>query len=187
MHKFAENLILKKYFVQYKPFLVFFVSFFGCYILLTFLYQFFLNSFENGKVDTVTLFVSKNTESVLSWFTQSIRMDYLVQEPFVNVYFHDAGIVRIVEGCNGLSVIILFISFVVAFSGTLKNTLLFIFGGSLFIYILNVLRIAILIVLMYYFPEYKHLLHGVLFPAIIYGIVFVLWVIWVNKFSKYAK
>jgi hypothetical protein len=44
-----------------------------------------------------------------------------------------------------------------------------------------------LIVLLYHFPEQNHLLHGVLFPALIYGSVFVLWFIWVNKFSKYAK
>jgi hypothetical protein len=30
-------------------------------------------------------------------------------------------------------------------------------------------------------------LHGVLFPLFIYGVVFILWVIWVSKFSLYAK
>lgn len=178
---------MKKYLIQYKSFLVFLASFFGCYILLTVLYQFFLNGFETNRVDAITKFVAHNTETLLSYFGQSIKMEYLVAEPFVNVYFNNKGIVRIVEGCNGISVVILFISFVVAFSGNVKNTLLFIFGGSLLIYILNVLRIAFLIVLLHHFPEQEHLLHGVLFPAIIYGTVFVLWVFWVNKFSKYAK
>ncbi|MDR6843999.1 exosortase family protein XrtF [Flavobacterium granuli] len=178
---------MKKYFVQYKPFLLFLASFFGTYILLTFLYQFFLNGFENGKVDAITRMVAINTEEVISWVYQS---SYIVESdnaPFFTVFFQNKSVAQIVEGCNGISVVILFISFIVAFSGSLKSTLLFIFGGSLIIYILNVLRIVFLIVLLYYFPSQSHLLHGVLFPLIIYGLVFVLWVIWVNKFSKYAK
>jgi len=83
-------------------------------------------------------------------------------------------------------VIILFISFVIAFSGKIKTTLLFILLGSFIIHVLNVFRIALLCILMYYFPKQQHLLHGVVFPLIIYGVVFILWIIWVNKFSKYA-
>lgn len=187
MHKFEKKIILKKYFIEYKPFLVFLAVFFGCYILLTFFYQFFLNGFGANTVDTITQVVAQNAAKVISWFFMRIQPEVFVNEPFVRMYFQNQYIVRIVEGCNGVSVIILFISFIAAFSGSLKNTLFFIFGGTFLIYILNVLRIALLIVLMYYFPEKKHLLHNVLFPAIIYGSVFILWIIWVNKFSKYAK
>lgn len=178
---------MKKYFVQYKSFLFFLASFFGAYALLTFLYQFFLNGFVNNEVDTITRWVTGNTEGVLSCFFKSIRVEEGMNEPFFTVYFHNQSVIRIVEGCNGISVIILFISFILAFTGNLKNTLLFIFGGSLIIYALNVIRIAVLTILLYYFPIYSHLLHGVLFPLVIYGLVFLLWVIWVNKFSKYAK
>lgn len=180
-------MILKKYLNLYRPFLLFLSTFFGAYILLTLLYQFYLNSFESAKVDSITRFVAQNTKIVLCWFDGPIAMKESIDEPFFTLYYHQRGIVRIVEGCNGISVIILFVSFVIAFSGSLKNTLLFIFGGSLFIYILNILRIAILSVLIFNFPEQLHLLHGVLFPLFIYGVVFVMWVIWVNKFSKYAK
>jgi len=178
---------MKKYLVLYKPFLLFLGTFFGAYILLTLLYQFFLNSFESHKIDSITRFVAQNTETVLSWFDKSVIMTESSTEPFFTLYYHQRGILRIVEGCNGISVIILFVSFVLAFSGSLRNTLLFIFGGSLFICILNVLRIVILTVLLFNFPEQLHLLHAILFPLFIYGVVFIMWVIWVNKFSKYAK
>ena len=187
MYKFVKNLILKKYFVQYKPFLLFLVSFFGTYVLLTFLYQFFSNGFENEKADAITRMEARNTQEVISWMNQSSYIVESDNSPVFTVFFQNQGVAKIVEGCNGISVVILFISFIVAFSGSLKNTLLFIFSGSLIIYILNVLRIAVLTVLLYYFPNQSHLLHGVLFPLMIYGFVFVLWVIWVNKFSKYAK
>jgi exosortase family protein XrtF len=178
---------MKKYLVLYKPFLLFLATFFGAYILLTLLYQFFLSSFESHKVDTITRLVAQNTATVFSWFTEWVAMIESNTEPFFTLYYHQKGMLRIVEGCNAISVIILFVSFVLAFSGSLKNTLLFIFGGSLFIYILNILRIVLLTVLLFNFPEQLHLLHGILFPLFIYGVVFIMWVIWVNKFSKYAK
>lgn len=178
---------MKNYFVQYKPFLVFLAVFFGCYILLTFLYQQFLNGYENSRVDAATRLVSQNTEEVLSWFYKSVRFEEIKNEPFFLVHFQNKPVARIVEGCNAISVVILFVSFVLAFSGSLKNTLLYIFAGSLMIYILNVIRIAALTVLLYYYPQYTHLLHGVLFPLVIYGLVFILWLVWVKKFSKYAQ
>ncbi|WP_278019687.1 hypothetical protein [Flavobacterium ginsengisoli] len=51
----------------------------------------------------------------------------------------------------------------------------------------NILRIATLIVLSYNFPQYYRFLHGTFFPLVIYGYVFILWVFWINRFSKYAK
>ncbi|HJR99742.1 MAG TPA: exosortase family protein XrtF [Flavobacterium sp.] len=94
---------------------------------------------------------------------------------------------RMIEGCNAISIIILFISFVVSFSGKLKPTLLFIFAGSLIVYLLNVIRIGLLCAGLYHFPEQSSLMHDILFPLFIYGAVFILWVVWVNKFSLYAK
>jgi exosortase family protein XrtF len=187
LHRFDEKLILKKYLVQYKPFLLFLGSFFGAYILLTFLYQFFLNSYQNVKIDAITRLVSQNAEAVLSVFNKSVSIKEDSKGLFFSLYFQQKELIRIIEGCNGVSLIILFVSFVVAFSGSLKNTLFFVFGGSLLIYVLNVLRIAVLSVLIYHFPNQTHFLHGVLFPLVIYGAVFMLWIIWVNKFSKYAK
>jgi exosortase family protein XrtF len=173
--------------ILYKPFLLFLGTFFFTYIVLAFIYQFFLDTFESNKVDAITRLVAQNTETVLSVFDKSVFIKEDSKESFFTLYLHQKELVRIVEGCNGISLIILFISFVVAFSGNLKNTLLFILGGSLLIYIINVLRIAVLSVLIYSFPSQLHLLHGVLFPLISYSIVFILWVVWVNKFSKYAK
>ena len=108
-------------------------------------------------------------------------------QSYLTIFFHQKRIARIIEGCNAISVIILFVSFVLAFSGKLKPTLLFVFGGSLFVYVLNILRIAILSVLMFHFPSQVHFLHGVVFPLFIYGVVFILWLIWVRKFSRYAS
>ena len=183
MYKFVKNFNLKKYFIQYQPFLLFLGKFFLAYLMLTFIYQFYLSSVGNS-IDAITENVARLTEKAAHFFDVKITTvkDYL----HYNIVYHDQVAARIIEGCNAISVIILYISFVIAFSGKLKQTLLFITAGSLFIYVLNVLRIVVLSVLMYYYPAQEHILHGVIFPLIIYGAVFVLWIIWVTKFSKYA-
>jgi exosortase family protein XrtF len=156
--------------------------------LLTIIYQSYLSRFdvEKNEVDTFTKLVASQSEIVLSLFdTQSYSMPHL-KEPSVKLFYKNTYISRIIEGCNALSVIILFVSFIVSFTGKLKQTILFIILGGLLIHVLNIARIALLCVGLYYFPAYEHILHSVVFPLIIYGVVFFLWVVWVNKYSIYV-
>ena len=176
---------MKKYFIQYRPFLLFLGKFFFVYILLTFIYQFYLSTFCEDCIDGITENVSVLTEKISK--IMNVKLTLINNYTHYNIVYKGKIAARIIEGCNAISIIILFISFVIAFSGKLKQTLVFILTGSLFIYILNIIRIIILSVLIYYYPAQEHILHGVVFPLIIYGAVFILWVIWVNKFSKYAK
>lgn len=178
---------MKKYFILYKPFLLFLTTFFFTYVILAVLYQEYLNSFGVNKLDTITRMVSKNTEQLLHFLGFNFAIEENSAQSFIKLIFNQKYVARIIEGCNAVSVIILFVSFVVSFSGKVKPTLLFIFGGSVFIYVLNVIRIALLCVLMFNFPKQEKFLHGVLFPLFIYGVVFILWVVWVRKFSKYAS
>lgn len=178
---------MKKYLIQFKPFLLFIGTFFLAYIVLTLVYKFYLNSYSSNKVDGITKNVAFTVEYLMRLFNADIIVVENTNYSSIGVYYRKSSIVRIIEGCNAVSIIILFISFIMAFSGKFKTTLLFILFGTIFIYVLNVIRIAFLIVLLYRFPEYTHFLHGVLFPLIIYGLIFVLWIVWVSKFSKYAK
>ena len=178
---------MKKYFTQYKPFLLFLGTFFLVYATLTGLYQFFLSSFEGNKIDTITRMVGHNTQQFLQIFDAKARSEVNETNGYILLFYHDRYVARIIEGCNAISVIILYVSFIVAFSGKIKATLFFVFGGSFLIYVLNVFRIAILCVLITSFPDQEHFLHTVVFPLFIYGVVFILWVVWVNKYSKYAK
>lgn len=81
----------------------------------------------------------------------------------------------------------MFAAFIFAFSNGFKRTISFILIGSFIIYGLNIVRIALLTYALYYYPEYEELLHGTVFPLFIYGVVFLLWILWVTKFSGYAK
>ncbi|MDL2141359.1 MULTISPECIES: exosortase family protein XrtF [Flavobacterium] len=178
---------MKKYLVQFKPFLIFIGTFFAAYIGLTLLYKFYLNGFGPNEIDGITNTVGRNVEQLMQGFNCDIKIHKSLTDSWMEVWYNKHYSVRIVEGCNAVSVMILFVAFVLAFSGKFRATLLFIVFGIFSIYVLNVARIAILVVLLFRFPEQDHFLHGTLFPLIIYGFVFLLWIIWVNKFSKYAK
>ena len=152
------------------------------------IYQSYLDrsQIKNFEVDDFTQAVAEQSATVLSWFDANAYTMPHLTEPTVKLFYKGKYISRIIEGCNAVSVIILFISFVIAFTGKLKNTVVFILTGSLLIHLLNIARIALLCIALYHFPQYEHILHGVVFPLIIYGVVFLLWVIWVNKFSLHA-
>ena len=178
---------MKKYLIQFKPFLLFISTFFAVYIVLTVAYKFYLDSFETNDVDGVTHIVGRNVEQLMHLFNSDIKIQKSSSNSWMEVWYNKIYLVRIIEGCNAVSVIILFIAFIAAFAGKFKETFLFILFGIVFIYVLNIFRIALLTVLLFHYPEDNHFLHGVVFPLIIYGSVFILWIVWVNKFSKYAK
>ncbi|MET0759947.1 MAG: exosortase family protein XrtF [Flavobacterium sp.] len=180
---------MKNYWIQYKPFLLFLGKFALTYLVLTIIYQGYLNQFNEKtfEVDGFTQLVAKQTEQTLLFFNADASIELHAGQPSVKLFYNQKYVARIIEGCNALSVIILFVAFVVAFTGKLKHTLLYIIGGSLLIHVLNIARIALLAVALYHFSNQEPVLHGVVFPLFIYGVVFILWVIWVNKFSLYAK
>ncbi|AWI24620.1 exosortase family protein XrtF [Flavobacterium pallidum] len=180
---------MKSYLQQYKPFLIFLGKFLFSYFLLLFLYQLYLNSFDASRFepDGATKLVSENTV----WFLRVTGHDAEIyphpRESSYKLFLDGHSIARIVEGCNAVSVMILFAAFIIAFSSKWLRTSLFIISGILLIHVLNVIRVGLISVAMEKYPQYKGLLHDVIFPLFIYGVVFGLWVLWINKYSFYAK
>lgn len=135
----------------------------------------------------MTNLVAKQSEALLNTFGYQTRVIPHPNEPSMKLIVNETYLARIIEGCNSISVIILFFSFIIAFSGKLKTTLFYILSGSVLIYVVNLLRIVFLSLGLYHYPEKSEVLHNVIFPAIIYGMVFLLWIFWVNRFSKLNK
>lgn len=150
------------------------------------MYKFYLQFSDGTKFypDYMTHLVAKQAESLLDTFGYNAKVMPHLDEPSMKLIINSKYTARIIEGCNSISVVVLFISFVVAFSGKIKETILFILSGSVLIYVVNLLRIVILSAGIYHYPDNSEFLHNVVFPAIIYGIVFLLWMFWVNRFSK---
>ncbi len=177
---------MKDFFIKYRPFLRFLGVFLLSYLVLIGIYQLYLDQYDAARfeVDGVSNFVAEQSETVLEAFGYEVTLVPHPYEASVKVQINSDTIVRIVEGCNAVSVMILFVAFVLAFSKGFYKTVAFITTGLLIIHILNILRIALLTVGILKYPEYTHILHGVIFPLVIYGVVFLLWIFWVTKITE---
>lgn len=180
---------MKNIFQQHQVFFIFLTKFLLSYFIVTILYSFYLDQYhiQKSDVDGITHFVAEQTKNSLIFFGANCEIIKHEFEPSYKVIYNSKYIARIVEGCNSVSVIILFASFIFSFSNRFIVTFLYLFFGSILIFLLNILRIAILTVGLYNYPKYGTFLHDILFPLLIYGLVFILWVVWVLKFSAYAK
>jgi exosortase family protein XrtF len=178
---------LKKLFTTYRPVLIFVGLFFTSYIVMSLLYSGYLNTYvkvENGA-DPITNLVASQSAALIESFGYNAQVVPSMDAPYMRLSIHNTYIANIIEGCNAISIIVLFISFVVAFAQGFKKTIIFLLAGSVLIYAINLVRICILAIALYTYPEQGNFLHGVVFPGIIYGIVFLLWVLWVRIIKKH--
>ncbi len=159
------------------------------YVVLSISYNLYLDASDGSNYypDYLTNVVARQTESLLESSGYTASIENHLQEPSIKLIVNGKYVARVVEGCNSISVIILFISFMIAFAGTFKLTLLYTLAGSVLIYTVNLFRIVILSIGLYHYPWRREELHTVIFPLIIYGMVFLLWMFWVNRFSQMKK
>lgn len=165
-----------------KPVIKFLAIFLLSYALLSLLYYLFLNTTNNP--DFFTELVSEQTINLLNLIGYETKSTTNSANDFINLYVRGKNIAGISEGCNAVSIMILFLAFIFSFTKKIKPTLLFALLGLVIIHIMNIVRIVILVVCLYHYPKYSEPLHNYVFPAMIYGVVFMLWMFWVNSFQK---
>lgn len=157
--------------------------------MLSVAYKFYLD-FSTGTdyyPDYFTNLVARQSETLFEVFGYHAEMVKHTNEASMKIIIENKFVARVVEGCNSISIIILFISFIIAFSDTIKATLMYILAGSVLIYIVNLIRIVILSIGLYHYPWRRDILHTIIFPLIIYGMVFLLWMLWVRRYAKIHK
>lgn len=172
---------LKALLIKYKPVIRFILLFLGSYVVLSGCYAFYLNKSQGGNYypDYITNLVAHQCSTFIGAFENAVVEPHAA-EPSMKLMVNGKFVARIIEGCNSISIIILFASFVIAFAQKFKKTLLFLFAGAVLIYAVNIVRIVFLAYALYHYPAYEKVLHSVVFPGIIYGMVFLLWMIWVR-------
>lgn len=170
-----------------KAVIVFLLRFFVSYFILSGLYQWYLKSNQQkGEIyrsSPITQLVANQTVATANLIGYDFTSEQHPNELSIKLFTNKNYTARVVEGCNSLSIIILFWAFIIAFKGGFKNTLAFGIIGSLAIYLLNIFRIVFLTVALDTFPQQSNFLHQIIFPSIIYGFTFILWVIWVRYFA----
>ena len=176
---------------KHKNIVLFLIKFFTTYFILFAVYSFYLHKTQQKKGSFVcapiTEKVAKQTVFLLDFAGYYAKYEQHTEELSLKIVLENKYVSRVIEGCNSISIIILFVAFIIAFPGSIKATFLYAIFGSLFIYLINIVRIAFLSVMLLKYPGQQVFLHNLVFPAIIYGVTFILWVIWVQKFSNYKK
>lgn len=170
-------------FSDFKPVLKILLRFILIYMVLVFAYQYYLNHFESTGLDPVSKWIADQSTAVHKWMGYPSQMVDGKPEQQTSWFYVDGKYTsRMVEGCNAVSIMILFLAFIFAFyKGT--KTFMYAIGGIVFLHVMNVLRIAGLNILILEKPEYTKIGHDYFFPAIIYGSVVLLWLIWIKFFA----
>lgn len=156
-----------------KDIIIFLAKLLGFFVVWYLVYEVWI--LPDGRLDA---FLSVNIVDVaggiLTLFGVDIFLDYRVLG-----IPGTAGVI-IVNGCNGLEAIGLFVGFVMAYPGDNFKRALFLPMGMLVIYIINVIRIVVLVLLQYYHPQSFDFAHDYSTSAIFYLAIFGMWVVWIN-------
>ena len=143
------------------------------YAVLSMVYKLYLDYSDGSKYypDYVTNLIAKQSESLLDTLGYNASIEAHPDEPSMKLIINNKYVARVIEGCNSLSVIILFISFVIAFAGRLKPTIIYLLAGSVLIYAVNLFRIVILSIGLFHYPWRRDILHNIILITIDISIV----------------
>ncbi|MEJ0030753.1 MAG: exosortase family protein XrtF [Bacteroidota bacterium] len=163
-----------------KAILFFLLKFVGLYVVLNTVYGLWISSYA-PLPDPITKVVTHQSVACISITEKNISIGSVATSPNVPILKDGRAVVNVYEGCNGLNVMFVFLSFVIAYTGTLWKTAWFCVVGLVLIYIFNLFRVSLLYFIAEYYPNNLYFFHKYLFTGVLYGIVFVLWYFWVRK------
>lgn len=167
---------------DFKPVLSILLRFIIIYMVLLLAYQFFLNSFQKEGLDPFSKMIAEQVRHIQNFMSFPTQLYNDIKGEQVYFYVRNEYPTRMVEGCNAVSVMILFVAFVFAFYKG-KKTFVFVVLGLVLLYIINVLRIVGLNIVVLDYKAYSKTTHDYIFPAVIYGTVVVLWLVWIKFFA----
>jgi exosortase family protein XrtF len=167
---------------EFKPTIFFLLKFIGIFVVANLLYGLYVTAYA-PKPDPITSWVSYHTAFALQGCGWSAATQDSKTKPTTQLIFEKRSIVSIYEGCNGVNIMIIFVAFLIAFGPISRTLWWFIPLGLVILHGMNLARIALLFWVSLYKPDFMYFTHKYFFTAILYVVVFLLWIWWVKKFS----
>lgn len=161
-----------------NPTIRFLLTILGLYLLWYILYKTVIQ-----PLNDVDMFVINTTISISKWFLELFNYSVFTGTERV-IGVDGTGGLWIGDNCNGITLFALFTWFIVAYKGKLKYKIPYILLGIISIELLNILRIVGLAILDTISRTWTEFNHTYTFTILIYGYIFLLWMIWVNKYSE---
>lgn len=160
-----------------KPIIRFLVTVFVLYIFWYLIYDLWLHPNQSLDLMVVdfTIYLSKFLLETAGYtvFTGAERV----------IGIDGSGGLWIGDNCDGIALFALFSVFIIAYKGKIKTKIIYIFLGILSIQLLNVLRVTGLAILDTHSRSWTEFNHTYTFNILIYGYIFFLWMLWVNKYA----
>jgi exosortase family protein XrtF len=159
----------------------------GIYLGWYVFYEFYLHAhtrFDKVVIDTLVKWAEGTLQLLGYQTTDYSSADVLFRE---HIGIVGSNGVTIGAPCDGVVLYALFIVFVIAFPGPLKHKFWYVPLGAISVFYLNVLRIVALAIIMSINENWLAFNHDYTFTILVYAYVFALWMIWVQRFSPFAK
>jgi exosortase family protein XrtF len=160
-----------------NPIVRFLINVFALYILWYLVYTLWLH--PNERLD---LLVIDLTISMSKWILELFKYSvYTGADRLIGI--DGTSGLWIGDNCNAIALFALFACFIIAFKGRVKHKIVYVLFGILSIQLLNVFRVVALAILDTHSRAWTEFNHSYTFTIIMYGYIFFLWMMWVNKFS----
>lgn len=163
---------------QLRVFIIRAIALFTLWMLV---YELYLG--PNRTLDSFFTYFVTNTSTLL------LQHIYPNKHVFSNLIFGAPGIsingvtaITILDGCNGLELIVLYIGFILCLPSKVSTSLKFVVAGALGIIAINILRCTLLACLQTNNFTYTSSVHHYVFTIVVYSFIFYLWVLYL----KYA-
>lgn len=132
----------------------------------------------------LTYLTAQQTKFLLSFIYNAdslqIMENQILMVPKNIILYNNKRIIGIADGCNGLELYVLYLSFLLCFPTTLKKFMFFSIIGLTIIFIANNFRCATIAMLNFNSSSLSEVAHHYVFKLLIYAIMFLLWM-------KYTK
>lgn len=133
-------------------------------------------------------FVLNNLGDMSGFTAKTERWDSVYSgeklENQVSAIYHDEKkVLYIANACNGLSLLVLYIGFIICMPSKFWRKLKYIVLGVVILDVINILRCVGLIYLQEYYNAYFDFAHHYLFKATVYASTFVIWMLYARKIS----
>lgn len=154
----------------------------GSYLSWYALYEYYLR--PHSAVDRWVIHrIVKGTEKLLHFFQYDL-IPYTQVEFMNRVGIEGSLGVTVGAPCDGMILFGLFAAFILAYPGPVKHKLWFLPAGIVGIHGINIARVAALAIIVDVNPDWLSFNHDYTFTVIVYGFVFLLWYLWVQRFAS---
>ncbi|MFV0530495.1 MAG: exosortase family protein XrtF [Flavobacteriales bacterium] len=176
---------------EYKPLIFFLLKFFITYFIITLSYDFYLKETQvfndgNSQTDPYTKEVAKEASALYNLVHRASYVKQNPYHPYEDFFIGEKRIAVINEGCNAVSVMIIMVSFIIAFGTNIISTILYLLFSLVLVHVVNIFRISLLSNIILSQSKYVKLAHDALFPGIIYGTIILICIVWI-KFFVFKK